>query len=249
MARKLAGERVRVIGVLRRGERAAQQLRDLRYADFRDESLYPEALDRLVSDLLGRTDSPPVAAEGIPNWQFPEWRHVGDELESPSLSGGFLPGGRDLVVWRQSKEGPTGAIGIYIEQKGKYLYRAFDLVNYATRVRAAADGQFLITQERESIYVVDAKTLSSTAFFPIDSVGDPIIRPESAHPYLPLVAIGTDYGRVVIWNWREDKIVFSRHHLPAGEVNWISALTFAPDDVLLLCVDNTLSCLRADRKR
>jgi DNA-binding response OmpR family regulator len=52
-SRKLAGESLRIIPVYREGKKTAGYLRDLRYADFRDDSQYHPRLQELVLDLLG----------------------------------------------------------------------------------------------------------------------------------------------------------------------------------------------------
>ncbi|HEX5727502.1 MAG TPA: toll/interleukin-1 receptor domain-containing protein [Longimicrobiaceae bacterium] len=54
MARERAGEKIRVIGIYREGDRPAAHLRDRLYADFRDSSRYSAKLRELADDLLGR---------------------------------------------------------------------------------------------------------------------------------------------------------------------------------------------------
>jgi hypothetical protein len=61
-ARRTAGEKMRLIGIYRSGDKTPAHLRDHRYADFRDDSKYKENLKKLVDDLLGRTATPPVAS-------------------------------------------------------------------------------------------------------------------------------------------------------------------------------------------
>lgn len=59
-ARKIAGEKFRLIGILRQGERTAKQLRDSCYADFRKDETYREMLKKLVEDLIGFSEKPPL---------------------------------------------------------------------------------------------------------------------------------------------------------------------------------------------
>lgn len=59
-SRSIAGERMRLIGVYREGNKTAAHLRDHRYADFRDDSQYESSLKELVDDLLGREKRPPL---------------------------------------------------------------------------------------------------------------------------------------------------------------------------------------------
>lgn len=57
-ARRTAGESLRFIGIYREGDRTLTHLRDHRYIDFRDDSLYEERLRELINDLLGHTTKP-----------------------------------------------------------------------------------------------------------------------------------------------------------------------------------------------
>jgi hypothetical protein len=59
-ARRIAGERMRLIPVYREGNRTAAHVRDHRYADFRDDNTYERSLKQLVDDLLGRILIPPM---------------------------------------------------------------------------------------------------------------------------------------------------------------------------------------------
>jgi len=59
-ARLISGELFRLIGIYREGPNPPIHIRDNRYADFRDDSKYAEALTTLVADLLGKTGPPPL---------------------------------------------------------------------------------------------------------------------------------------------------------------------------------------------
>jgi len=59
-ARRTAGEKIRIIGIYREGDKTPVHLRDHRYADFRDNSKYHEALQELVRDLFCKCDVPPI---------------------------------------------------------------------------------------------------------------------------------------------------------------------------------------------
>jgi len=50
----------RIIGIYREGGRPPHYLRDKRYVDFREDSIYQESLTELVSDLLGANTRPPL---------------------------------------------------------------------------------------------------------------------------------------------------------------------------------------------
>jgi tetratricopeptide (TPR) repeat protein len=63
-SRRTAGENMRLIGIYREGEDTPAHLRDHRYADFRDESLYGKKLKELIDDLLGRDRRPPLITKG-----------------------------------------------------------------------------------------------------------------------------------------------------------------------------------------
>jgi hypothetical protein len=60
LARRIAGESFRLIGVYREGPAPPVHLRDNRYVDFRDDSQYDAALTELIKDLLGVSDRPPL---------------------------------------------------------------------------------------------------------------------------------------------------------------------------------------------
>lgn len=60
LARRIAGEAFRLIGVYREGPAPPVHLRDNRYVDFRDDSRYDAALTELIRDLLGVSDRPPL---------------------------------------------------------------------------------------------------------------------------------------------------------------------------------------------
>ena len=60
-ARAIASENIRLIGVYREGDKTVAHLRDHRYADFRDDSRYSEALGALIDDLTGRVSPPPLS--------------------------------------------------------------------------------------------------------------------------------------------------------------------------------------------
>jgi len=59
-SRRIAGERMRLIGIYREGNKAAAHLRDHRYAEFRDDSQYESSLRELVDDLLEKEKRPPL---------------------------------------------------------------------------------------------------------------------------------------------------------------------------------------------
>jgi TIR domain-containing protein len=61
-SRRIAGERMRLIGVYREGNKTAAHLRDHRYADFRDDSHYESSLHELIDDLLEKEKRPPLGA-------------------------------------------------------------------------------------------------------------------------------------------------------------------------------------------
>lgn len=80
--RSIAGEKMRLIGVLREGDSVPAHLRDRRYADFRRDSDYESRLRDLIDDLLGLTNTPEVLTEKA---------HAGGVRQSV-----FLPAGEIL---------------------------------------------------------------------------------------------------------------------------------------------------------
>jgi TIR domain-containing protein len=61
-SRKIAGEKMRLIGIYREGNQTLSYLRDHRYADFRDVSKYKAKLQELIDDLSGRDIRPPLGS-------------------------------------------------------------------------------------------------------------------------------------------------------------------------------------------
>jgi hypothetical protein len=59
-SRKIAGEKMRLIGIYREGNQRVAYLRDHRYADFRDDAKYQENLQELIDDLSGKDKRPPL---------------------------------------------------------------------------------------------------------------------------------------------------------------------------------------------
>ena len=59
-ARRIAGERIRLIPIYRAGDKTAAHVQDHRYADFRDDSNYENNLNELINDLLAKETAPPI---------------------------------------------------------------------------------------------------------------------------------------------------------------------------------------------
>lgn len=66
-SRRIAGEKMRLIGIYREGNQTAAHLRDHRYADFRDDTQYLSSLQELIDDLLGKEKRPPLGDTGDSN--------------------------------------------------------------------------------------------------------------------------------------------------------------------------------------
>jgi len=62
--RSIAGERMRLIGILREGKAVPAHLKDRRYADFRDDLKYDACFRELIQDILGSTSIPEVIPGG-----------------------------------------------------------------------------------------------------------------------------------------------------------------------------------------
>lgn len=58
--RRIDGEEIRLIGIYREGNKTPAHLRDHRYADFRDDSMYEQNLESLIEDLMNRAAVPPL---------------------------------------------------------------------------------------------------------------------------------------------------------------------------------------------
>jgi hypothetical protein len=84
--RKIAGERFRFIGILRKGERPIRHLRDNRYIDFPDRKTYSRMLDELVADLSGGSNKPPLP----PKFVVHKAGALGAELDATQLRAIFF---------------------------------------------------------------------------------------------------------------------------------------------------------------
>ncbi len=244
-ARKIAREQFRFIGILRKGKRAANQMRDFRYADFRDDGKYTEMLEMLVRDLLSVSDKPSLGGNGIGSGSFQECGQLGAELNLPHLRAEFICTSRDLVVWNESIDGPSGSVLYYKEFSGKYHCEELSFIPFATRIATNPNRDLIVIREKEGVfvYIKDNRTIKSV--LPIERIGEPIIRSEVVHPKFPLVVVGTDYGKVVAWNYERNNIVFQRRYFPRKDIVWISGL--AIDDLageVLFCVENVLYRIR-----
>lgn len=70
-SRRIAGEKMRLIGVYREGNQTVAHLRDHKYADFRDDLRYKANIQELIDDLLGKEKRPPLGTT-INNTVSPE---------------------------------------------------------------------------------------------------------------------------------------------------------------------------------
>jgi TIR domain len=90
-SRRIAGEKLRLIGVYRKGNKPVAHLRDNRYADFRDDSKYEERLKELVDDLLGINLKPHLKTSRVVRKIRPK-TSKGVQARISLYSGCFLPG-------------------------------------------------------------------------------------------------------------------------------------------------------------
>jgi hypothetical protein len=61
-SRRIAGEKMRLIGIYREGDKTAAHLRDHKYADFRDNLQYQASLREVIDDLLEREKRPALGS-------------------------------------------------------------------------------------------------------------------------------------------------------------------------------------------
>lgn len=242
-ARKIAGEHFRFIGILRKGNRPAGQLRDKRYIDFRRSEKYSQTLEVLIRDLLGETGRPPLVPRAPDTEEFRECGQVGSELKSPQLGAEFIGDSEDMAVWEESAEGPTSPFVRYRKDKRGYKPEPVTAVDYATRVRSNSLGDLVVTQERKGVSVLTGDKLKS--FLSIETVGEPIIRSEAVHATKPIVAVGTDYGSILCWDYSHDRVLFERRYFPREQIQWISGLAIDhTSDEIIFCIDNVLHRVR-----
>ena len=95
-AKKLAGDKVRVIGIYRQGSQTPTYLRAHLYVDFRDDATYAEQLQQLVDDLRGKSKRPPL---GVPELKdFDAFWVMNDLIDV--LRNLALRGGREVSPYR-----------------------------------------------------------------------------------------------------------------------------------------------------
>lgn len=88
-ARRIAGEKMRLIPIYREGKKTAAHVREHRYADFRDDSQYRQKLLELIEDIRGDVRVPPVSQLG----NFVECASIGQDLRDNRLHAEFIPAG------------------------------------------------------------------------------------------------------------------------------------------------------------
>ncbi len=236
-ARRIAGEKMRLIPIYREGQKTAAHVRDHRYADFRDDFQYEQRLLELIEDLRGDLQIPPVSHPG----RLVGHTSIGQELGDNKLQGEFIPRTHDLIVWVESSDGPKSQVARYLAQDAGYLMELMKSVPFATRVKVTLNGDIVIVQERDGVLVLDARTMSVKARLPFSRVDDrPFIRSETLQPDLPIVIVGTDYGKLVAWNWESDEIVFNKHYFTPGKVEWINSLAIDSQQRCVLFVVNNV---------
>ncbi|GJM34235.1 MAG: hypothetical protein DHS20C18_32360 [Saprospiraceae bacterium] len=97
-ARKISGEKMRLIGIYRSGDKPPHHLRDRRYSDFRDDSKYFKNLHELIDDLNGKIKAYPLGGGSFDIWCFNEKKfetrtsHKGDYELVKIPKGSFFMG-------------------------------------------------------------------------------------------------------------------------------------------------------------
>lgn len=240
-ARKIAGEKFRFIGILRKGDRPANQLRDFRYADFRNDEKYSEMLETLVMDLVGETGRPPLGSSGVEKDFFEAYGEVGVDLKLERLRAEFMAASKDLVVWNESMEGPHEPVFYFREAAGKYHCEELPDIQFATRIVTTPARDLVVIREREGVFVFTESGKEAGNSLPIETVDEPIIRSEVVHPKLPIVVVGTDYGKILAWDYKQGKVIFEKRYFPRKDIVWISGLAIdAVAEQVLFCIGNDL---------
>jgi hypothetical protein len=85
-ARRIAGEKTRLIPIYREGEKTAAHVRDHRYVDFRNDSEYEQKLLELSEDLRGEVLIPPVSHSGRLVKRTHIGQELGDNIQEPRTS-------------------------------------------------------------------------------------------------------------------------------------------------------------------
>ncbi len=240
-ARRIAGERMRLIPVYREGQKTAAHVRDHRYADFRDDSQYQQRLLELIEDLRGYVRMPPVSVSG----HLVESASVGQDMLDNRLRAEFVPGSHDLIVWAEVNDHASSDLCRYVANGSQYHKEVVQPEVSATRVKVAANGDIVVVHEREGVIVIDAGTKNVKRKIRISTPEDPMICSEVLHPTMPVAIFGNHYGKIVVWNWDQNRIVFEKQYFPREHVQYMSSLAVdACADCILFVVENTLYRVR-----
>lgn len=241
-ARRITGESFRFIGILRKGKKVVVHLRDFKYVDFRDDEKYDVQLRSLVDDLQGIDKKPALGKpRNATSAVFKEKHRVGHEFSKYLLKAKFLPNSRDIVVWSSLTTGPDEPIKIYEFIDRKYVAKDLQRSCVIDSIQFDSKNRMVILKNQDYIHILDTDLKSVGNSLPIYKVGEPTIRSIAIHEEKPLIAIGTDYGSILVWNYELDNILWNKQFFPRDEIIWITKLAYKYDSgEILFFVNNCL---------
>lgn len=150
-----------------------------------------------------------------------------------------------MIVWAEAIDNATSDLCRYTLREGQYVKEILQANVSATRVKAASNGDVLVIHEREGVSVIDGRTRRLKRRARITTPDEPMICSEAIHPELPLAVFGNHYGKVTVWDWERDKLLFEKWYFPRGEVQWINGLAVdSAADCILFAIENTLFRVR-----
>lgn len=176
------------------------------------------------------------------------WGYTAEALLSPyngegrRLAGEFIGAGSDLVIWDKFHDDSRLPVVLRCADGYRQEY-PIQGVGPCDRVRRArgtlltfAAKKFAAKPDRLTIVDVEANTPLNSLLIPDPRVSG---QSEVVHPTEPLLAVSTDHGTIVCWDWQKDRIRFSEEYFE-GNI-WIKDLaTDGEEDIVWFTLGNIL---------
>ena len=229
-ARRIAGEGFRFIGILRRGDKIAAHLRDFRWVDFRNDEQYVKQLQALVDDLF-EIDKKPSLGKAVTYESGEVFRRkctIGKEFSRVLLKARFVPNSKDIVVWSSFKNEPVESLRLYKYNGRKYEVKDALSSRSPDEILFDKEDRIAMLDNQDALRILD-RDLHELYSIGIGTVGEPTMRSVVFSEEAPLVAIGTDYGSVLLWNYELDTVLWNKRFFPRSDIQWINKLAFKDD--------------------
>jgi len=229
-ARRIAGEGFRFIGILRKGDKIAAHLRDFRWVDFRKDEQYSNQIQALIDDLFEIDRKPSLGKPSTYRSSdvFRKKYRIGKEFSRASLKAQFVPKTKDIVVWSSFKNAPVQNLRLYEYKGRKYEVKHLLSSRSPDNILFDKENRVALLDDQDALRILD-RDLNTIYSIGIGTVGEPTMRSVVFHENAPLVAIGTDYGNVLLWNYELYTVLWNKRFFPRSDIVWISKLAFKYD--------------------